>query len=341
MKQVMKRALLIFLITLIVTAVLVAVFLGLFAFLNFKSVDVFEGADSDNRILKLSDDKQIRIVFVGDIMLSRRIGSLMVEQADWRYPFLKTASTTRTADIAFANLENPVSSRGRNVGSKYSFRANPESLKGLKYAGFDVVSLANNHINDYGAEAIYDTFTHLESVGIYYAGAGKDAVAVRTPAIIETEGQRVAFLAYTNMVPPHLYREDARPAVAPLDLGVMRKDIRNAKQTLGADFVVVSAHWGVEYQDTPRPQERTLAHALIDAGADMVIGHHPHTIQQGEWYNGGYIAYSLGNFVFDQNFSKATETGEFLTAVVEEGELVSVNSRKVRFTKTYQPYFID
>ncbi len=277
------------------------------------------------------------LLFVGDIMLSRNIGKVMAEQNDWRYPFLKVADTLASADLTFGNLEGPISSRGVKQGSIYSFRADPRSAEGLAYAGFDVVSLANNHLWDYGAEAFLDTLDVLTNADISYAGGGADFKAAHGPAVWEANGIKVAFLAYTNLVPASLTKEAAQPATASADIAQMTADITSAKAE--ADAVVASFHWGEEYQTAHNAYQERVAKAAIDAGALLVIGHHPHVAQEVERYNGGVIAYSLGNFVFDQNFSKDTRTGLALRVTLADGAVESIEEMTVKFTPDFQPYF--
>ncbi len=279
------------------------------------------------------------LLFVGDIMLSRNIGRIMAERNDWRYPFLEVADTLASADLTFGNLEGPISSRGVKQGSIYSFRADPRSAEGLAYAGFDVVSLANNHMLDYGKEAFLDTLDALTDAGISYAGGGADFKAAHGPAVWEANGMKVAFLAYTNLVPVSFTKETAQPAIAFADVAQMTADIASAKAQ--ADAVVASFHWGEEYQTAHNAYQERIAKAAIDAGALLVIGHHPHVAQEVERYNGGVIAYSLGNFVFDQNFSKDTRTGLALRVTLADGAVESIEEMTVKFTSDFQPYFSD
>lgn len=277
------------------------------------------------------------LLFVGDIMLSRNVGRVMAEQNDWSYPFLKVADTLASADLTFGNLEGPISSRGVKQGSIYSFRADPRSVEGLARAGFDVVSLANNHIWDYGKEAFLDTLDMLTNADISYAGGGADFKAAHWPAVWEANGMKVAFLAYTNLVPASFTKDGAQPATAFIDIAQMTTDIKSAKAQ--ADAVVASFHWGEEYQTAHNAYQERIAKAAIDAGALLVIGHHPHVAQEVERYNGGVIAYSLGNFVFDQNFSEDTRTGLALRVTLADGAVENVEELPVRFTHDFQPYF--
>lgn len=276
------------------------------------------------------------LVFVGDIMLSRSVAIKTVQHDDWRWPFLLMGDYLREADILFGNLEGPISDEGRNVGSKYSFRANPHMVEGLIYAGFDVVSVANNHIGDWTQEAISDTFELLKSSRIAYAGGGLSEKEAHAPKIIERNGVRFGFLAYSDLGPratTEAVNENA--GIAWLEKERMIQDIKNARGQ--ADVVIVSVHMGEEYSTNANEKQRDIAHSAIDAGATFFIGHHPHVVQEVERYNDGFIAYSLGNFVFDQDFSQETMQGLLLRATVREGKITNIEEIEVNISNDFQP----
>src|SRR3989344_419725 len=275
------------------------------------------------------------LLFVGDIMLSREIGKIMTEKNDWTYPFLEIKNVLGKADLVIANLEGPISSRGTKVGSIFSFRADPRAVVGLTFASMDVVSLANNHIWDYGREAFSETLEILEEANIDYIGGGKDYSEAHQAVVREVKGTKVAFLSYTDLIPKTVTEELSRPTVAFLDLEQIIPAIARAKEL--ADLVVVTFHWGDEYETKHNQKQEEIAHAVIVAGADLVVGHHPHVAQEVEEYKGGYIAYSLGNFVFDQNFSVDTRSGLMLEVTLENIKIAKVVGQKVKFTSTYQP----
>lgn len=279
------------------------------------------------------------LLFVGDVMLSRAIGQIMEREGDYAYPFQLVRDELVRADILFGNLESPISNQGSNVGSIYSFRADPRSIKGLTSAGFDVLSFANNHVGDYGPQAFLDTLDRLRGTGLRTVGAGETQREAHTPQIVEVNGLRIAFLAYTNIAPAPYLRADATPAVANIAIEEVTQDIAQAKNVYNADLVVVSYHWGEEYQTHRSDWQARVAHETVDAGANLVIGHHPHVVQEVERYRHGAIAYSLGNFVFDQNFSPDTQKGLALRVHVSDGKINTIEELSVAFTKTYQPYF--
>lgn len=281
------------------------------------------------------ETEEVALLFVGDIMLSRFIGTLMEEKNNWVFPFQKIADATRAADITIGNLEGPISARGERVGSMYSFRADPRAVEGLRFAGFDVLSIANNHILDYGADAFFDTLRILDENGIQYAGGGMDYGDAHTARIVDIRGTKIAFLAYTNLISRALTAEESVPAVAGADAEAISRDIEKAKKR--ADIVVVLFHWGDEYAPRHNALQEDLAHAAIDAGAKLVIGHHPHVIQDTEKYNGGFIAYSLGNFVFDQNFSEETKRGLMLKIILRSGAIEKIEEIPISFNSAFQP----
>jgi len=277
------------------------------------------------------------LVFGGDVMLSRTIETI----ADWKgSPLLfwhDVHDILYDADVSFINLESPISDKGIEVGNLYSFRADPAMLAGIAYAGIDVVSFANNHVWDWGRDAFVDTIARLREQGIAPLGAGLTYTEAHTPYIVDTPQLSIAYLAYTNLLPASLLSENAEPAVAGIHIPTIQKDIIHAKD-MGADIVVASFHWGDEYQTTHNAEQERIAKAVIDMGADIVVGHHPHVPQEIEIYNGGVIAYSLGNFVFDQNFSKATSHGLLMRVNIDrEGDITRVEKIDLTFDSTYVP----
>lgn len=186
--------------------------------------------------------------------------------------------------MAFANLESVLTDHEPDTGKSIFFKGDPERIDVLQLFGFTHLSVANNHVDDYGKTGWADSVENVRAAGIEpvggYANDG-DAVFAQS----RVEGRDVAFLAYNDTT----FR---------VDTSDLAQDIASATER--AEIVVVSFHWGVEYVHTPTTRQTELAHAAIDAGADVVIGHHPHVLQGIETYNGGLILYSLGNFVFDQ-----------------------------------------
>ncbi|MCR4397825.1 MAG: CapA family protein [Firmicutes bacterium] len=270
---------------------------------------------------------------VGDIMLSRGVAQEIRKRGDVGHPFSGVIGYLRGADVVFGNLECPLTP-GPEIGPRdMILRADPGLRTALAESGFTVLSLANNHALDFGADGLADTLRNLQAVGVECVGAGWDESEAYGAAHFEVGGIRLAFLAYCE---PGLAAgspgvtgtagegavpgasagtapggsagmiSDA-PVIAVLDLDRMRAGIREARER--ADYVVVSMHVGTEYSRDPDSTQVQYARAAVDAGADLVIGHHPHVVQRAERYRDAYIFYSLGNFVFDQVWSRATREG--------------------------------
>ena len=270
--------------------------------------------------------KETRIVFGGDVMLSRFVGRLARERRDPALPMRDLAPYFAAADIAFVNLESPFSDRGRPVEKGMVFKAEPEMIGGLELAGIDVVSTANNHARDGGEYGIEFTLNWLEKHGIAAAGSGRSEEAAHSGVVLERNGLRFGFLAYTFDQSNGNYTDfDERIAV--LDVARMRRDV--AAMRTRADVTIVSMHAGIEYAARPNPQQVAFAHAAIDAGARVVVGHHPHVVQPWERYGSGVIYYSLGNLVFDQFQRAETQRGalgqvDFSGAAVARAALLPV-----------------
>jgi len=247
-----------------------------------------------------------RILLAGDVMLSRYVGIVAREKGDPGWPLHDVSVLLSSADIAFANLESPFSDRGRVVDKGMIFKAEPAMIEALELAGIDIVSTANNHARDCGRYGVEYTLDWLEQHGIAAVGTGATAEAARRGTVLDRNGIRFGFLAYTYDQSNGNYL-DLDDRIAMLDTGQVAADVKNILER--ADVAIVSMHAGVEYQRTPNVQQQEFAHAAIDAGASVVAGHHPHVTQPVESYGKGVIFYSLGNLVFDQFQQKETQRG--------------------------------
>lgn len=276
------------------------------------------------------------LIFVGDIMLSRYIGEMMAKHQDYNLPFEKIAPELSTADLVFGNLETPVSNQGESAGALYPFRADPLVLSGLKDSGFKVVSVANNHAFDYKRPAFMDTLNNLKAAGIAYAGGGYNFAEAHAGATQEINGVKITILAYTDLLPPSDAATANQAGITYLDEAQMVKDIKEAKAK--SDLVVVSFHWGQEYQTKSNAHQQKIALAAVQAGADLLVGHHPHVPQEVAKINGITVAYSLGNFIFDQNFSTGTKTGLMLKVEVKNKKIANVEPQTIKFSANFQPY---
>lgn len=252
------------------------------------------------------------IIFGGDAMLSRVVGQKMVKYKDFSWPFLKVKDTLSRADLAVINLESPftLGSKSYTVPTgSFSFNADPRALAGLKSAGIDVVTLANNHFANQGKKGMLDTYELLDDNNIYYVGAGMDLQDAHQGEVVEKNGIKFGFLGYGYPDDNSLASAD-KPGIAGMDLTTAEEDVTRMKTQ--ADVVIILLHDGVEYTNLPSSHQKEFARAMIAAGADLVVGHHPHWVQQVEIYRGKPIIYSLGNLVFDQMWSVETREGSLV-----------------------------
>jgi poly-gamma-glutamate synthesis protein (capsule biosynthesis protein) len=276
----------------------------------------------------------ITVTAVGDLLFDSAPKRL-IQAKGGKAPFSAVATRLSAADLTVGNLECPLSKRGSAVPHKtFTFRGDPRAVQGLTWAGFDLLSLANNHARDYGTTALRDTFKNLSAAGIAWAGAGVNRVAAWKPAIIERNGATIAFLAFSEIGPGSFAATSKTPGTAyTMNRSAVVKAIKAAHKN--ADYVIVSFHWGVER--TYRPTSRQIAdgRAAVRAGADMVLSEHPHAIQGVEFYRHRIIAYSLGNFVFspgtdagrDTMILHATMTPHGVIAVTAEPVYIGHNGR--------------
>lgn len=291
---------------------------------------------------KAPADGEFSLLFVGDIMLNRGVEEkILLEGAgDWDFPFRLIKNDLDAADITFANLEGPISDKGVRVGSKYSFRMNPLVVDAIKNAGVDIVSFANNHAGDWGRAAFEDTMRRLRTAGVEYAGAGWNRAEALSPTIFELRGRRIGYVAFSDVGPAGLAAAEASSGIAVIPAGeagvlYVENAVRQAKDEV--DILVASFHYGEEYLLEPTKREKVLAKAAINAGARIVAGHHPHVVQPVEEYDGGIILYSLGNFIFDQYFSKDTMSGIMVKVEFEGDRIRAVVPIPVKLNEDYQP----
>jgi poly-gamma-glutamate synthesis protein (capsule biosynthesis protein) len=261
----------------------------------------------------------LTLILAGDIMLDDGPGRLIARGGDPLAPF---ADILKAADYRIANLESPIAENGTRRAPKfYTFRAHPRTLPVL-HGRFDAVSLANNHIGDYGSDALRETMQRLDKAGIARFGAGDNLAEANRPLWIERRGLKIAVLGYNEFIPRTFEAGANTPGTAWSEDDHVIADIRAAKAA-GADLVIPFMHWGWEYESGPNPRQRQLARAMIDAGADAVVGGHPHVTQGAEVYRGKPIIYSLGNFVFDGFEAPEAKLGWLLRMEIDRGGVSS------------------
>ncbi len=250
----------------------------------------------------------ITITAVGDIMLDRGVRRSVEKNFANDYSALfEHADYLKESDITFGNLEGTITDDiSPRTGSRFSFRMNPIALPALKDAGFDVLSFANNHVGDYSLKGFTESLRNILESKILATGAGQNYTEVTTPVVITVRGVRIGFLGATDIGPDWLAAKPDRPGILLASDPHLPEIVRTAKQSV--DVLVVSLHFGTEYSPANQRQEE-LAHILIDNGADIILGSHPHVMERVEEYGGGIIYYSLGNYIFDQYFSSHTMEG--------------------------------
>ncbi len=271
-------------------------------------------------ILDKKDPDFISLAFIGDIMLDRGVRNSVIKNFNGNYGKLfENLKTLKNFDVVFANLEGPVSNQGADQKNLYSFRMNPAVLPVLKNAGINILSIANNHMGDWGKVAFLDTLARLKENGILYVGGGNDKMETETPVVFEKYGMKIGFLGFSDVGPNWMKAGNEKAGVLLASNPRFNEIVQNASKQV--DHLIVSFHFGDEYKIKHNARQEYLAHKAIDNGAKIVMGHHPHVIQDTEIYNQkdciqssclGFIAYSLGNFIFDQSWSQPTMQGMLL-----------------------------
>jgi len=261
---------------------------------------------------------QVTLIAVGDLMLGRSVNLRMLKEKNWQYPFLQTAKLLSSADLTFGNLESPLVSSCPPAAGGMTFCAPPEAAAGLTAAGFDVLSIANNHILNYGQRGRTQTMKFLNQNHIL--PSGPDQLAKYS-----VKKLTFGFLSF-DLTGNH----QPEP--------ILKKVKESAPEV---DILIVSLHWGVEYQNEPDIWQKMLARQIIEAGAKVVLGHHPHVVQPTETYQNGLIFYSLGNFVFDQDWSEETKRGKIVKIIFENKKIKSYEEIPIYIENNSQPRLIE
>ena len=277
----------------------------------------------------------VTIAFVGDIMLADTPGKVVKSGRD---PFAPMAPVLDMADIRVGNLESLIATTGTPMPEKpFTFRAHPRTLPLLKLH-FDALALANNHSGDYGPVAFGEMLSLLDRSGIAYFGGGRTLAEAHGPLVIERRGLRIALLSYNEIFPRSFEADVDKPGIAWSEDEQVRLDIAIARTTYGADLVIPFMHWGWEHERTASQRQRQLARLMIDAGADAVVGGHPHVTQDVEQYLGKPIFYSLGNFLFDSFTDAASNTGWVLKMELDRKGVRAWRTSSTRIDREGTPY---
>jgi poly-gamma-glutamate capsule biosynthesis protein CapA/YwtB (metallophosphatase superfamily) len=270
----------------------------------------------------VAHSQSVSLQAVGDILLDRGVAQQMRKQGI-HYPFQFVASTLNSSDLTFANLECPIAVRGRKVPKPFVFKAAPEFAPCLNRAGFDILSLSNNHTLDCGRLGLQETMATLRERKIQWCGAGENRAASERATLFSVRGVKIGFLAFCEFVPEGVFLNDEKPSIALADEVRVRRALQAAREV--CDVLVVSFHWGIEYQNRPSARQKFLAREAARSGADLVLGHHPHVWQGLQILRGAkgrrtLVAYSLGNFVFDapRQWTKATQDTAILHLTLDK-----------------------
>lgn len=277
----------------------------------------------------LGTPKSLTISFAGDIMLSRGV-QVHLDSHGYDYPYTEVREIFLNDDWTVGNLECPIS-ENKNAAAKakrFIFRADIANAGALKRAGFDCLSLANNHSMDYQSKGLSDTMHFLSENGLSYVGAAENAFG-NFSRIFEKNGIRIGLLAYSTFPPEGFFYDEDRATIkyiSPADMDKLREDL----QALDCDFKIVYFHWGREFVPYPIETQQILAKKAIDDGADFVLGTHPHVLQPSESYKGKYIYYSIGNFIFDTQIPPNTDKGMILQLTINKQGLVEIREIPVK-----------
>jgi len=268
---------------------------------------------------EIEKEELITLITVGDVMLGRSVNAKMRSLNDFTYPFLKTAEFLRSADLTFINLESPFYDDCPITNTGMILCADPRAIEGLILAGIDLANLANNHIRNYGQEGLNLTKSLLQDNFLTPLGPEQNLI------IKKIKGTKFGFLGFD------------------LTSGYQEEKVVEAikKNKPQVDLLIVSFHWGIEYAQEPASWQIELAHQVIEAGADLILGHHPHVIQKVEDYHGSKIVYSLGNFVFDQPWSEETKKGLVGIFTFQDKKLIKSEFKETYIHNYSQPDFVD
>lgn len=283
------------------------------------------------------------LVAVGDILMHQDVKTAARHQGGFERLWEDVTPLFREADLVFGNLETPIAPLIGQPGKPYLFNAPEDLPDALRRSGFSVLATANNHAYDQGTHGLQETLTRLEVSHLMAVGSGRDRASAEAPRILTCQGIRIAFLAWTDLFNLQLNREREGPWVNGLEEARAVASVQAARAQ--ADAVVVSVHWGVEDRHDPTKRQRELATRLLEAGADLILGHHPHVLQPLETREVQgrpvAVAYSLGNFISNQNRvyqagmspgAGDERDGAALVATFQRGTDGAVRLRQVGYT---------
>lgn len=272
-------------------------YLGLFSGSGFSITETSEIVSNQDVI---EQDNEIEISFVGDVTFVNPLEKHSLKHG-YDYPWKHVEKYFADDDISMINLETAVTSKGTKMPEKeFNFRSKPKHAEQMKKISIEYAALANNHTLDYGRDGFLDTLSNLKKNGIKYGGGGENLTTALEPAVFDIEGKKVGILSYSRVIPTvDWYATSKRSGLVGAYDSQLKGVLEQIKKLDNKyDLLIVSVHWGKMYKDYPRKEEEIAARKLVDAGADMIIGHHPHVMQGIEVYKGKPIFYSMGNFIF-------------------------------------------
>ncbi|MEK7088841.1 MAG: CapA family protein [Patescibacteria group bacterium] len=313
--------------------------------LKYLNKNIYYGGETDANTVWVKERTDMPIVydqdfatltFGGDIMLDRGVKNSVNKNFKGDYSALfEKLGILKKSDIVFANLEGPVSNIGKDTRNLYSFRMDPSTVPALKGAGFSIISVANNHIGDWGQDAYIDTLKRLKENEILYTGGGMNEKEAEQPTVVEKYGMKIGYLGFSDVGPNFTKASGDKAGLLFANNPQFDEIVKNASKQV--DYLIVSFHFGEDYQTKHNARQEYLAHKAIDSGAKIIIGTHPHVIEDTEVYKNGFIAYSLGNFIFDQNFSKNTMEGMLLEIKLNKDGNMTIKKNIVKLNKFFQP----
>lgn len=288
--------------------------------LLFGSLTFMANAKDKNNDVMLTSFDKLTLVFAGDMQFTGTVAD-RIKKNGTGYPFAEVTPILKQADFALGNLETTLTTRGSAQDKQFTFRSDPRMAKAIADSGFDAVGLANNHTLDFGEDALSDTIDFVKKAGLLPLGAGKNAAEATKIQYITKKGKTIALLNYSRVLPSTSWIAGKnKPGLASAyDPKAVYAKVKEARKN--ADIVVVFIHWGKERMTTPEAYQSEMGHQLVDAGADMVIGHHSHIMQPVEWYKGKLIAYSLGNFIFTNSRTDRSNQTALLNVEVSGSRL--------------------